>query len=336
MAETYANFNAATTVAAAGYTAGTATLTVGTTGTPFPATGTFSVVITDQNTNASKVLLRVTSIIDGTRFAVTPEGNDASAVSGDNVYAVLSVASIDNVRKDIHQIGVATSFAVTHANNVYFPTDSLYSAIVDDGASLNYFADGKQVYPPSLSTWTWNNQSNSTLDITKGYSVMTVPTNNAAGASYQYLTVSSTGNYTHTFLFRPLPMQQTTTTVNRLTPVYISDGTKLVIFTLYANSATIPLESITITTYSDINGTSGAANPVADNVLGIDVGSWYYAQVVDNGTNLTLSFGADGNNWVSHYSASRTTIFSGGATRIGWGGYLNASTPQVIALVSYH
>lgn len=76
-----------TTVAVGGYTAGSGVLNVGTTGSPFPSSGTFRVAILDPTEVTIKVTLKVTAINSSTQWAVTAEGTDANANAGDHVLA---------------------------------------------------------------------------------------------------------------------------------------------------------------------------------------------------------------------------------------------------------
>ncbi len=89
-----------TTVAAGGYTGGSGLLNVASTSTgsgalPFPATGVFSVSISDPTTRIVKTLLEVTAINSGTQFATASiAGLDVNAVVGDLVEAVQDKRSL--------------------------------------------------------------------------------------------------------------------------------------------------------------------------------------------------------------------------------------------------
>lgn len=97
MAEQFANL--ASTSLTANYTAGDASVTVSNTAGdngsyPFPVGPTFRIVILDAATQVPKVILKVTAVTDGTHFAVTVEGTDANASSGDIVACVLSAGAV--------------------------------------------------------------------------------------------------------------------------------------------------------------------------------------------------------------------------------------------------
>src|SRR5512143_96766 len=89
------------------YTAGAASITVSSTtgddaGFPFPTSVPFRLSIFDTTTSpaAFKVILKVTAITDGTHFAVTAEGTDANAATGNTCYGVQTAASLTAIRTD--------------------------------------------------------------------------------------------------------------------------------------------------------------------------------------------------------------------------------------------
>lgn len=97
--------NLASTTLSAGYTSGAGSITVGNTAGdngsyPFPVAPTFRVVILDASTQVPKVILKVTAVTDGTHFAVTAEGTDANAASGDIVACVLSAGAVTQLLTD--------------------------------------------------------------------------------------------------------------------------------------------------------------------------------------------------------------------------------------------
>jgi len=84
-----------TTIAVGGYTAGAATINVVSTALPFPASGTFSVVVYDQATPpAPRGIKRVSAVNSATQWAVSSEGADFNANAGDKVYPVFSEAGL--------------------------------------------------------------------------------------------------------------------------------------------------------------------------------------------------------------------------------------------------
>src|SRR6267154_4145842 len=99
--EVYTN-NAQTTLTSS-YTAGAGSIVVASTAGNFPTTPIFRVGIFGTN-GSLKVILKVTTITDGTHFAVTAEGSDANAASGDVVRHLLTAGGMDGIRASITQI----------------------------------------------------------------------------------------------------------------------------------------------------------------------------------------------------------------------------------------
>jgi len=216
-------------------------------------------------------------------------------------------------------------------NDLYYFTDSLYTVARCSATNTwTEFYDGKTATPWNSGS-TWSNQSTCTIDATFVFSVITVPTGLAGGLCAQYVAISSSGNYSHVFRFRI-----TTTPNNGLTrfaPVMLSDATLCLIVTPYVLS-TDSHPNFTVTSYTNTACSAGGSNPVGDVDL-VTLNQDFYVKVVDNGSTLAISFSGDGAFYNTAYSASRTAIFSGGATRLGWGGYLNSSTQTGVVLVSY-
>lgn len=325
MSELYANYNALTTLAS-NYGTGVGTITVGTTGVPFPQSGTFSVVVTDQVTNASKVLFRVIAVPTGTTFVVTPEGNDGTAASGDNVYAVLSSKSIDGIRNDISEAGAFASLPAANKNgNLYLTTD--YSPyIFRDNASVQqaWLAPNVTV-PPLVSTLTWVNQG--TLgSATNVGGILNLIITDTSALNFRLLTTAAPST-PYSFIVR---YQSRQAFINsQVTGVYFYDGTKISgIESLTAGTvagvvfdspqAFIRVSNITNTigsTYTPIanlNGTAGgfaAPSPAFGPI---------WMRLRNNGTILSYDYSIDGAFWIN--LATQTTSVFITPTQIGIGG----------------
>jgi hypothetical protein len=98
MSEQFANL--AGSALASAYTVGSGSISV-VSASGFPASGTFTIVIRDQNTQNVKLLFRVTSV-NGAVFSGAAEGTDAAANIGDLVNGTMvSVAMIAQLKADI-------------------------------------------------------------------------------------------------------------------------------------------------------------------------------------------------------------------------------------------
>ncbi len=97
--------NRGSTTLSAGYTAGSGVFTVvSTTGDdanyPFPTQVPFWLSVWTASSQTFKLIAKVTTITDATHFAVTAEGHDANAASGDTVYCVITAAALTAIRTD--------------------------------------------------------------------------------------------------------------------------------------------------------------------------------------------------------------------------------------------
>lgn len=223
MSELYANYNALTTLAS-NYGTGVGTITVGTTGVPFPQSGTFSVVVTDQVTNASKVLFRVTAVPTGTTFVVTPEGNDGTAVSGDNVYAVLSSKSIDGIRNDISEAGAFASLPAASKNgNLYLSTDYSPYVFRDTGAVQQAWLAPNVTIPPAIGSLTGVNTS-SLLTGTNVGGILYIHMPDTSALNWRLLTTAAPSTpYSFVIRYQTIQMFKNTQTAG----IYFYDGTKI-------------------------------------------------------------------------------------------------------------
>lgn len=155
--EYYSN-NAKTTLIA-GYTAGSGVLTVTSTAGSFPASAPFHVTVYDDTTNPPtlKVILEVTAITDSTHFAVTAEGTDANASSGNNVYQCLTKVSIDRIKLDA-RLAPTTVSLTAQTSNIGSTNLQISGAVVPAG-----------LYKVAVYTRTSSAGSAGTLAVTIGW-----------------------------------------------------------------------------------------------------------------------------------------------------------------------
>lgn len=152
MSEQFADFSANTTVGASGYTSGSGTINVASTGGSFPASPTFSIVILNQTTFAPIVVLRVSAVTDSTHWAVTASGTDASASSGDFVYYVFNKDTITQLRKDVSGYGAYASRPATGAEgDIYICNDGPVKFYYNGSTWVPRYATTKQLTFPVLA-----------------------------------------------------------------------------------------------------------------------------------------------------------------------------------------
>ena len=223
----------------------------------------------------------------------------------------------------------------TTNGQVWFFTNSLYERALCDGSAWHYFRGGAAMTLPSATSWTNVNLGSTgaaTFSSTAGPTTITVPSNNdATGQSYQYTSISSSGNYTHIFTY--YIQQFYTGTLVRPAQTFLSDGSKCMVFTLYYGNS--GAAALAVTTYTDVNCSAGGSNPQADNGVEQMGATMLWFKVVDDGTNIIWSWSIDGTNYWQQYSAARTAFFATGATRIGWGSQKSDSATVYSTLLSY-
>jgi hypothetical protein len=310
--ENYVDFSAATTVASGGRTSGATTLNVASTGSPFPSAGNFSVVITDQSTGAAKVILRVTAINSGSQWAVTPEGTDASANAGDNVYAVLSAAGLDGIRADCNQTGTRANLPSTtgqKAGNRYKCTDSPYEFIFD-GTAWRPFIFGYRVDEPLSANFAWTNQGSSTITTTNGGILLKVPPNSGDSLRLQQLSTIS-APYTCDIAFMANCYNQNFTDAGLV--LYDSSGGKLVTFqTQNSNSNGPPLSLGTArwNSTTSFNASENFLNGASTIELFGSVGPLFWMRIYDDNTNRNFYFSMDGIVFNLVFQETRTNFLT--------------------------
>lgn len=130
MAEQIPGNFASTRVAVGGYTAGSLVLNVLSTATPFPAVGTYSLVVYNNTVNPAvpRGILRASAVNSATQFAVAAEGTDFNAVAGDYVYAVISHDAEVALQAAAVAAGAAAGAAIALAGS--------YTNVEDEGTPL--------------------------------------------------------------------------------------------------------------------------------------------------------------------------------------------------------
>lgn len=231
----------------------------------------------------------------------------------------------------------ATCAHTSTQSDLFFFTNSLYTHALCTATNVQtVFADGKAWGLPSAIFVNWNNQSTAAINETEGYSVIQVPTSHTGGLAYRYASITPLATFDHMFLFR-FPSEPISSATNRMTIVALQDASKCMLFSAYNTSGVNSglTFAFTVTTYTDLNCTAGGANPTAD-VQFTSTNGWFYIHLVQDGTNITAAYGTDGNTFTQHFQGGRTAFFGTGATRLGWGGYRDASTAQIVQLVGFN
>lgn len=311
MAELYTNDPSTTLNGAIG--TGDSSLTV-TSATGFPGSGNFRIRIDNE-------IMLVTAVSSNV-FTITRAQEGTSAASHSNGATVnhyLTAGALDAIRSDMTKRGVFASApsAASKSGNIYYPTDSYYDTIHDNGTTLQHFVDGIAVTPPlAASNWTFVGGGNATLtDVGGGISMST--TGNNIGSLNSALRAVPTPPYTITFLTQHFDGKSSSSTDTSVFGMGWANGTattsSIHIARIYDSQFdnTVPvLNWATYTNYSF----AGQANS----------GSWFkithnprrvWWQLIDNNTNRIIKFSIDGIQFFTLQTLDRTTPFT--ATHYG-------------------
>jgi len=313
--EQYVDFSAATTIAVGGYTAGSGVLNVASTSSPFPASGNFSVVITDASTGATKVLLRVTAKNSSTQWAVTAEGTDANASASDNVYAVLSALSLDGIRADQNQFGTRANLPSTTGQkkgNRYKCTDSPYEFIFDGSAWQPFFM-GVRVVEPVAANFSWNNQGGASIITSAGGILLACPPHSGDTIRSQLVSYGS-APFTVDMAFMPGLYG-----VINFASLLLSDGTKFATFVMAPVTSTggaFQFQYDRWNTNSSYNSTPNLAN--GSNAWPISATPpLIWLRLYDDGVDRNIYYSVDGVNFVLLLQESNTAFLT--PTKVGFG-----------------
>jgi len=317
--EQFANFTATTTLASA-YTAGSGNIAI-TSAVGFPAVPTFSIMILDQTSHATKVLLRVTGI-SGTVYSVTAEGADVNAASGDIVHAVISVASLTQLRKDMSATGTCAALP-TPAGRLngdrYKCTDSPTEMVVSGGNWLT-FMNGSLITPPIDSNFTWANQLSCTTTQRNDSVLFYNPGD--SGSTVCARTKSQVGStFTITMAFNMNGGWGS----NIESGLFVSDGTKYTSFNLQNYNSYCFRQVQNFNSATSFNG----------NVLQILNPSWnnglIWLKIVQDSTNQTFYSSIDGTTWTLFLQQVKTAWL----TSTSYGYYTRNSSGYVSNTIIY-
>jgi hypothetical protein len=216
-----------------------------------------------------------------------------------------------------------------NAGAMYLFTDSLYPFALDNGTSWDYFYNGSQVTPPPSTGWSWDQQSTSTVDYSKGYGwgQFTPPTSSIVLRT-QYRTAPSTP-YTLTarivavdtsgFFAGPSGAGDT----GAAAVGWRDSGGKYITFRIdeeSGNSYALYVDKWnSSTSFNAAYVSYGPASGVSPAVIR----PTWYLRFNDDGTNLNVSFSLDGQHWSLWLTKSRTDFFPAGPNALFWGAYTN-------------
>jgi hypothetical protein len=309
-------FNIYSTTLSSSYTAGSGIIHVAS-GGGLPSGGQFALTVLDQTTLAIKVIFRG-SFLGGTAIAVTAEGSDANANSGDIVVgSMMTVRSLVQILEDWLGYGPTANLPSATGRKLgqrFKVNDGNFEYVLDDG-TLSSPASGSPLWVPYYrgvrtaipdnSTFSWINQSSASVAVQTDGSILLTGTANA-GSNIQARVFSAPGgSYKYKFIITPyLPLFNFAEC-----GICATDGTKFSALVLnFVSSATglIVIGDHWNTTSSfaaNVGSQKACTFPL---VMGIG----------DDGVNRTLYIYPDGYTEEIFFQETRTTFLT--ATQLGF------------------
>lgn len=196
--------------------------------------------------------------------------------------------------------------AASTAGRLYYPTDSIYTVLRDNGSSWDHFIDGQQATPPVSGDFSWVNQGSATVDTTYGGVYLEAPVSASANLRCRVKSAPS-APYTITAWFRTFFVIGTQAA--GLCFRQSSDGKIHVFWVLHSNSNSMYLISAK---YS--SATAYSADYTARQV-GTRPGSMWL-RIADDNSNRICSYSIDGQHWIVFDTQTRTNYLT--ADQVGF------------------
>jgi hypothetical protein len=313
-------FNIYSTTLSASYTAGAGVIQV-TSAAGLPSTGQFALTILDQTSLAIKVILRG-AFIGGTTIAVTAEGSDANANSGDIVVgSMMTVRSLTQVLEDWLGYGPTANLPSATGRKLgqrFKVNDGNFEYILDDG-TLSSPASGSPLWVPyyrgirtaiANQSFSWINQTGAAVTTQADNSILLQGTaNGGVNMQIRVFTAPVSTPYKYKFLFTPI----LALTGNSRCGVLFSDGTKHADIDITFSSG-IQFEAVNMNTATSVNAgltlTSLPPNPTNASGQPLVFG------LGDDGANRSMYWYPDGYTEILLFQVGRTNFLT--ATELGF------------------
>lgn len=311
--------NAAQSTLASNYTAGNTTLSLHTgDGSKFPSTGNFMVALNDP----ADFYLQCTSR-SGDTLTVSSTGQEGTVAvnesSGTKVTLIQTAASIQRYTGQFCLTDLIANLpAAGVLGRHFYPQDSVYDVLRDNGSSWDYFFRGAKVTPPGGLSWSFNNQGSSTAtQQTNGVLTLNSPSNGAADSIRSYEIAAPGTPWKRIFRFRPFIGAQNFNGAGLL--LRESSSGKIIAYNFqYDDTGTLnsqrPLRWLRVSYYTNtttFNATlfqthAAIHQPEAMLRLG------------DDGTTITFEHSNDeGVTWFQDYSEARGAHFTTAPNKVG-------------------
>lgn len=306
MSEQYNN-NASTTLSTAITTLGQSTIVV-TSGTGFPSTGNFRILILGE-------ILLVTAV-SGTTWTVTRgvEGTQpVTAAIGTPVDHVMTAGALSTIRSESCNVGTYANLPSSgmQTGDLYIPTDSFYDLIRYNGSSWDHFRNGRLLTPPVNASYSWDNTGNGTVTTTYGGVVAIASQAISGQVNFRYKTAPSPP-YTISVGFLP---HYTHTNYAQVGIGWRDSTGKIILNSVGYNNAWVNRRSKwnSSTSYNS-DYTQYSIHPMLIH------GPICWMQLQHDNTNLIFNVSSNGINWTNVGSASKTDfVNASGAHQVGFG-----------------
>ena len=197
------------------------------------------------------------------------------------------------------------------AGRVYFPTNSVYTCMRDNGSSWTYLFDGRAVVPPKISDFGWINQGSgptgASLDLSGGGFRLTVPRGITTNLRILEVLVPGASTYTLTtgMIITTIPVDFSDFGVGFRN----SDSSRLV--TMSYSSAHDGAGKLLVNRW--YNETTFNANMYASAGY---LPSTLWFKLYNDGTGIYLAYSADGISWINVYTENNTDWMTPGPTHV--------------------
>jgi hypothetical protein len=279
----------------AGYTSGGSSLSLTSGhGSRFPSSGDFWVRIDDE-------IFKVTSV-SGDTLTVSGAQDGTSAANhsnGSTVRWVLSAAALDQLRADMALTGTYASLpsaSLYKQGSVYYPTDTFYTHLVNNGSSWDHFYRGLKLTPPDNASFS----DVGSPSVSTSYGGIKL---SGAGTPFNVtgrkITAPATP-YTVKAAFRV----QSRSTTNSSVGLFFresSSGKLSIYLGVLARDAnqTVVFRMTSPTVYAGVTDLNDTATLWDQTII--------FLMIEDNGTNRVYSRSFDGISWITLLTQSRTT-----------------------------
>jgi hypothetical protein len=293
------------------YTAGGTTLNVLSAANLPTGACTFYVVVQAESTNTEEVF-KVTNVSGTALTVVGAQANTAAQNHSSGaviIGSVMTAAMFANLFSSINGVGPYASLPSSGSivGQMYECTDSLFS-YTWTGTAWQAFFRGFPCTPPVTASFSWQNQSTAVLVNTRGGEII----QSAIGGASAHNVNGRYTSYPAAPFTRTLGMRTKsygTTLLNGNAGLYISDGTKVVIFTLYYGSKLGLQSGPTLTNISTNVVSPTAIHPSDEIFLRFDDG-------VTSAGKRTYYYSYDNYVFYQFYQEVNTTTLT--ATSIGY------------------